>query len=658
MSDILKHLLDARRQSPEVFPELPPGDGRRAADLAVEGTLLFYGRKAIHVGRRDIDWSASHLAHQEWPAQLNRFQQLRPLAQAYRDTGDEAYAECARDYIDDWIDSHEPYDPAGPQSAPGESTLNMSIRLGGVRFAGWLGALLDFVECRCFDEAFAERVAGSMEWQLNWLAANLPAWGNWRIAALDCLFSNALRLPERFGGHLTGAAEGLNVEFAAQILDDGAHVERSGGYHDWMSAVFMTLWRIAKARPEVELALPDDRIAGMHAYTLHHTKPNGALCGFNDASASFRTDEAGAKRLEKRHAAHCALLAEVGKSKEVCGLGIFASAGQVFYRTGWGAGDLWWAFDAGGWGGAHSHLSRLSVELHNGRRTTLPDPGIFDYEMSNPFAPAGKGTPTHSTMNVNLCNQADVDARLVRAAELPRAVVVQGRYEGGYFAGRFGWRFAEGRGRGAFGSHDRTLVWLKDRVMIVLDCLTHDADTSAYLHWVSDDVPYELDHQRLRAVTGDAEGNVVLEVCPIAPSQVAVSVRRGEKDPYLGWVAQSHEVRPAPLFQFSFAKELGSDASTAVAECATVVVPFFGDAKPEFSASARAAGPAGREVRIEWADGSLDRVIYTQRLATPLRRADGARTDAPMLLITQSAGADAPQIDRVGGSYLHVDPRR
>lgn len=656
MPGIVELLLEARRRTPAAFPEMPPGDGRRIADAALDGTLLFYGRTPVHVGRRGIDWSGSHVAHQEWPAQLNRFQQLRPLAQAYRDTGDERYAECARDYIDDWIDSHPPLDPASPEPAPGDSTLNMAIRLGGLRFAGWLTALADFADSPGFDEAFAQKVVGSVRWQLDWLAPNLPAWGNWRIAALDCLFSQALRLPERFGGHLAAAAEGLNVEFAAQILPDGAHVERSGGYHDWMSGVFLAAWRVARKRPELGLRLADERIAAMHAYTLHHAKPNGALCGFNDAGARFRTDQAGRAALERKFTDHKELPGEAGGSQEPSGLGVFASAGQVFYRTGWGADDLWWAFDAAGWGGGHSHLSRLAVELHNGRRTTLPDPGIFDYEMSNPFAPAGKATAAHATMNVDLCNQADADAHLVRAVELGGAVVVQGRYEAGYFPGAFGWRFAEGRGRGTFGRHDRTLVWLKDRAMVVLDCLAHDPGTTAYLHWVSDDVPYEFDEETLRLVTGDAEGNVLLQVCPVAPGAARGSVHRGEKDPYLGWVAEDHEVRPAPLFQFAFAADAGGDASTAVAECATVIVPFVGGAVPALAVSLRTVPPAGREVRIEWADGSVDRVLYTQRLATPLRRADGARTDAPMVLIAQSAGAGEPRLDRVGGSYLQAAP--
>ncbi len=665
MSCIRKRLEEARRLVPEVFPEQRSEAAPRIAEAALEGTLLFYGKQPVRVGRREIDWSAAHVAHQEWPAQLNRFGQLPALRQMYRDTGDERYARCARDYIADWIESHEPYGPEDNVGALGDSTLNMAIRLGGVRFSGWLGTLVDFAGSPSFDEAMAARIVESMQWQLAWLAANLPPWGNWRIAALDCLFANALRLPEALGKHLSPAAEALNIEFAAQILDDGAHVERSGGYHDWMSQVFLMLWRLGRRRTGLGLSLTDQRVAAMHAYTLHHTKPNGSLCGFNDSSGRLRTDEAGRSALGKRYADHRALLAEIGMPEQVPRLGLFASAGQAFYRTGWGADDLWWAFDAAGWGGAHSHLSRLSLELHNGRRTTLPDPGIFDYEMSNPFGPAGKSTPMHSTMNVNLGNQADLDARLVRAVELPQAVIVQGRYDGGYYPGKFAWRFVDGRGAGSYGVHDRTLVWLKDRAMIVLDCLACEAGASACLHWISDDVKYEFDGRRLRAATADTEGNVAMQVCPIAPNQATGSVHRGEKDPYLGWVAESHEVRPAPLFQFSFPTRPveDRDPATAVIECATIIVPFSGRLSPQFKASACAAGPPARppqvsgdvrEVRIEWPDGAVDRVIHSRRLERPIIGLGRVRTDAPMVLILTPAGGQ-PQAVRIGGSHLEME---
>ncbi|GAG38634.1 unnamed protein product, partial [marine sediment metagenome] len=242
MSGIIEQLRQRRQTDPGMFPESPAGKWAQtaqaadAAEAALDGVVMFYGDKPIRTGRRDIDWSGSHRKHQEWRAQLNRFMMLYPLCAGYRNTKDEKYARAARDYIEDWLDAHQPYptQPDMPRPAPGDSTLNMAVRLGSTRHPGWLMALVDLDDSGAFDEAFVERVVSSMVWQLDWLAMNLPAGANWRIAALDCLFSQAFRLPERFGKHLSGAVDGLNTEFATQILPDGAHLERSAGYNDWM----------------------------------------------------------------------------------------------------------------------------------------------------------------------------------------------------------------------------------------------------------------------------------------------------------------------------------------------------------------------------------------------------------------------------------------
>ena len=108
MSSTADQLAASQRTIPDVFPDPDGDDFSRIADLAVEGKVLFYGRRPIEVGRKNIDWTGGHIKHQEWRAQLNRFFQLPSLRRKYRETADEQYAACARDYIEDWIDAHQP----------------------------------------------------------------------------------------------------------------------------------------------------------------------------------------------------------------------------------------------------------------------------------------------------------------------------------------------------------------------------------------------------------------------------------------------------------------------------------------------------------------------------------------------------------------------
>jgi hypothetical protein len=233
MSRVREQIIEARETSPGLFPRTERGSWKEIADRAIAGEILFFGAEPIEVGRRGIDWSGSHRRHQEWRAQLNRFFQLGPLARAWRETGEVEYARAARDYIEDWLDRHEPYPPDAPAvPAPGDSSLNMAIRLGNMRHPGWLGTLADFIDSEPFDDEFLERIGGSLGWQLEWLRRNKKARGNWRIAAIDCLLASSLRLPETCGRFREEAARDLEMEFAAQILPDGVHEERSAGYHD------------------------------------------------------------------------------------------------------------------------------------------------------------------------------------------------------------------------------------------------------------------------------------------------------------------------------------------------------------------------------------------------------------------------------------------
>lgn len=50
------------------------------------------------------------------------------------------------------------------------------------------------------------------------------------------------------------------------------------------------------------------------------------------------------------------------------------------------------------------------------------------------------------------------------------------------------------------------------------------------------------------------------------------------------------------------------------------------------------AGRIAREAVIAWADGRSDRIVWTRRLDTPIRSAEGIVTDAPLAIITRDAG--------------------
>jgi hypothetical protein len=46
---------------------------RRWADAVRRGCIFFYDQQEVFIGHKNIDWRGTHIDHQEWPAQLNRF---------------------------------------------------------------------------------------------------------------------------------------------------------------------------------------------------------------------------------------------------------------------------------------------------------------------------------------------------------------------------------------------------------------------------------------------------------------------------------------------------------------------------------------------------------------------------------------------------------
>lgn len=593
-------------------PSARRGDSRAVADAASRGILYFYDRTPVATGLRGIDWSGGHIAHQEWPAQLNRFHQLAPLAACYAEAPDESLARTARSYIEDWIDSHRPYEPTGP-AAPGDSSLNMTIRLGCMNDfgLGWTRALEVFYGSEAFDDAFVEKVLDAIAWQLAWLRRHLAAGANWRIAGACGLLVSALMVSSRFGQYLPFARDELISEFYSQILPDGAHVERSAAYHDWMADTFVRFQSIGEKLGPQGWSLDEERMLAMDYHCLAHTRPNGAVSRFNDARGSTKPNGAPGV-LEDQLTRHRILRRVLGRSDAPPLDAVFADAGLVFFRTSWESGATFLGFDAcTAWAGGHLHLSRLSLELHHGGRTLLPDPAIFSYEMSKWEGAAGKKTAQHSTVNVDMLNQADVGARLVRSGSDGRIAYAQGRYEGGFWPGQYTWAFRDGHGTGTFGVHDRTVVWIKGEYAVVIDAARTEEGRRLYVHWQLDDSPWNASEDGRTVFTRNTSANLLVKLVPLPGAPPAeLTVYEGDEAARLGWIAEEDDdVVPAPLLSWRF--------EGPAAEFVTLLVPF-GTEPPELSAQTAVTPDGLARVLCVTTRRGTDRLFWTSNLARGL----------------------------------------
>lgn len=605
---------------------------RRWAEALKAGVVLFYGHQEVKVGHKDIDWTGSHVHHQEWPAQLNRFFWLEHLAAVYGETGDEELPAIARATIEDWIDQHDYTADAPP--AKGDNTLNISIRMGQGVQPGWWGTVAGFAGSPHYDEAFLQRMLASSRGQLACLAAHLTARGNWRISHLDCLLYCGLLVPG-LEEHVPFAVRHLNEAFYRQIHPDGSHEEHNPSYHGWMCRLYTRLWRLAQARPEIGLRMDTERAARMWDYAVCTSAPDGGSCGLHDGGV-WRPGRGRIGDVDERDA----FLREAGLSgQDVWDLEkrpsrYFSSAGQVFLRDNWSPEATLLVFDATRWGGGHCHLSRMGVSLYAHGRMLLCDPGVFSYEMSDPFAPYGKSTPAHSTISLSGLNQteADPDTRKVHVED--DLAVVASCYAGGYFPGEYTWGWREGKGAGVYGIHERVLLWLKGRGALVLDTLHCDGKGQPYAaHWQFPVGAMHLDAGGGRAWTGGSEANVLVQ-CLYSRDDLDFVVHEGERDPILGWLpGAKRQARPAPLFAME------GKARGPVTGLATLLLPFVGETPPtvgieRFDGSAR--GTLG--FRFSWPDGTEDIVACTAGLHTQVDRSGPVESDGSMTVVSLANG--------------------
>ncbi|MBI2438459.1 MAG: heparinase II/III family protein [Lentisphaerae bacterium] len=621
----------------------PPAVRHETADQCLQGFIAFnyLGGKYIKVGRSGIAWSGPQEKNQEWPAQLNNFIWFPPLAQAYLDTGDDAYAQAAKGYITDWLNTHTSGEKW--RKADYDGMLQVSVRL-----QIWLGTLRDFRGSAAYDDPFVERMLASCVQQLQYLSEHMSVVGNQRIAHAESLTTNAIRLaqfPESRRWQEVGVRT-LNESFFRQVLPDGGHVERCPSYHEWMTHIFDTFWRLSRAFPELGLTMTREKVSAMYDYVLAATRPNGALNALHDctgAHAGKRPENWREKR--DRFCVDAGLPLALPLTSQN-----FPYAGQACWRSSWEEDAVYLTFDASSWGGCHghAHFSRNSVQLHAFGRSLLVDPGTLSYDARHDIMRHGKATRSHNTITLNGWNQseADPEVRFDRAEGYDLAV---GHYTGGYWPGEYDWGFRDGHGPGIWADHHRILLWIRDRAVVVLDRLMHDSDNNKPLpllesNWQFSQGELILDRERMTVETNHDDGNVLMCFPLCSEPGIALSVHAGEKTPLRGWLPGKGAFLPAPQVCCRV------PVKTRWIDLATVIVPFRGGERPRLQAQA-VSQPVGK-LELIWDNGATDTIYWAHQLEFALNEIDDFHTDAALVHVCRNESGSVQQCLLVDGTYL------
>ncbi len=607
---------------------------RSEADHAVQGEIYYNDGRFVAIGRSEIRWVGDQIDDHVWRERPKRFLYLPPLMAAYLVSGEESYAEAARDYVADWMRAH-------PASADWrmpsyDNSLNLAIRV-----AIFAEALPVFCASAAWDEAFLLQLLNDIDSELRFISVNLSPKGNFRMKQAMTLIECGLRFPFRpdAAGWRRLGVEVMNDAARRQVLPDGAHVECTAGYHIWMTRLFRDCLMLGRADPDLGFTMTVGMVAGMFEYALANTRPNGTYCGLHDIEGAWE----GVHENESADL-RSAFLRDQGLPETLPPTSqVYPHAGQAFLRDDWGTDATFLTFDATRLGSAHGHLSRNAIQLHAFGRSLIVDPGRIVYEMRDPLGPYCKSTRAHSTVNLNGWNQFTTNPDSFRSFHAPGYDCVSSKYSAGYWQGKYGWWFFEGLGHGLAATHTRHLFWVHGRWAVVIDEIvrwdekgrgTEFESPNLELNWQLSPGKVEIDATRRRVITRHADANLLLCFAQ-APANAEIELHEGGKDPHRGWIRDFPRYAGIPSPQVSLVcRPWQGHVETLV----TLLVPYRGTAIPQVETEFTCHSAGMSRLTITSADGTRETVSWLPGLETMLGDCDEGRTDG--LLLYRRDGLD------------------
>lgn len=442
---------------------------RRAADDILDGRFPVFAMSAAALGFPP-QWNRDPKTGRQAPLQFgktlnyrderlvgdikylwepSRHAQLVTLAQAWRLTGEDKYAEGCRTLLASWFDQC-PY----PSGVHWTSSLEHSIRLVNWSFA-WhlLGGDDSPIFQDSAGEAFKQRWLTGVYQHCHFIAGHLSRYSsanNHLLGELMGLFVASLTWPlwKRSRRWQNVAQRELEEEMLLQNAEDGVNREQANWYHHEVADMMIVSGLIARANGCDFSTAYWHRLRGMLQYIASIMDAGGHVPNFGDA------DDAIIARLDPEVGdVYRSLLATGAVLFDSAELKFKANAGrdsqEIDDRTRWLLGDAAAArfqaidmsrvslpirkefpnagyyilgdrfetnrevrivADAGPLGylsiAAHGHADALSFTLSVGGRQILIDPGTYAYHTQRVWRDYFKGTSAHNTVRIDGVDQS------------------------------------------------------------------------------------------------------------------------------------------------------------------------------------------------------------------------------------------------------------
>ena len=345
---------------------------------------------------KDFTWSKNAIDDKEWLLHFHWHAILVTLVEAGAIRDDARYAGKAIELIRDWTAMSYP----GAQWA--WRTLEVSLRsMAWTRVYRFL--LHDPRFARDDHAVFLTTLAEHGDFLLP--ASRFHSGHNFGTTESKALVALGVTYPE-FAAAETWRSTGwqrFEGEINAQVLDDGAQVELTTGYHNSVLTSFLTAGQLIEPSGVKPSAAYWERLERMHEYTMFLTKPDGTQPCLGDSGRGdqFRVLARGAAVFGRDDMLFVASRGTKGSRPQVLDTQL-PSAGYYVMRTSWtdDPAGIYLLLDAAHhWGGGHQHRDALGINLYAFGRTLTPDAGPFSYD--HPLRALFRSTPAHSTVSID-----------------------------------------------------------------------------------------------------------------------------------------------------------------------------------------------------------------------------------------------------------------
>lgn len=567
---------------PECFFSLPHDwtneKAFRIADNALENKFTSVGVPIDFGKGNKVDWYANptYNRYKEWEVQFHRHHEWIALGQAYRESGDEKYAECFAKLVYSWITE------AYQRPLPGEPanyhwrTLECGIRMQ----KNWNYPIHAFLHSPSVPDKTWVLIFMSLWEQAEHVFPKNTGY-NWLMTEKTGLLYVAVLYPfmaqsKRWGDWALETLHRLSEEFT---YPDNFEIELSTGYHAAVMNDFLVVFHLF-SRYGIEF--PEKFANNVHRMFYMYpqlTKPDLRLPSMNDGgganiisicqrgSAHFPDDEV------LRYFASEFKEGRLPDYKSI----IMPYSGMLVMRTGFNPDDMWALFECAPYGADHQQEDKLMFMLYAYGVDMLPNLGFFRYDTSKMRAYV-RSTRAHNT--------GLVDALPQNRGKTHKRVSAEDVKKKSDLRARIGEDFEVGEGiyNQGYGpdlldaTHKRKVVWFKKGhngslpFFVVIDNFSA-ADGEDHFYessWQLPDVTVTVNRKK---VTVSYENGAKLNMI----SSVAPRMFLGQYEPeYMGWRphpdTESAEQLPAPLVSFAVKGNVG--------EVVTVLYPAPDDECP------------------------------------------------------------------------------